>query len=73
MTPVEIQARLDDLGLSQVAGARLLGVDDRTMRRWVAGDRIMPEPAVRLLTVLDIREVRRRLEALAETYGDTDD
>ena len=32
-----IQACLDRAGLTQVGAARLLGVGDRTMRRWCAG------------------------------------
>jgi hypothetical protein len=35
------------LGLSQVAAARLLGVDERTSRRWACGGRDFPGPAAR--------------------------
>lgn len=33
---------LDRLGLSQMAAARLVGVDARSVRRWLAGDRAIP-------------------------------
>ena len=32
--------------------ARNAGVDPRTMRRWVAGDRAIPEPAARLIRLI---------------------
>lgn len=48
----EYQAALDKLGLSQLAGARLLGVDDRTSRRWASGERPVPNPVERFLRFL---------------------
>lgn len=48
MTADEIRARLKELGLSQTDAARLMGVTDRTVRRWcVDGD--VPEPIAHLL------------------------
>lgn len=38
-----IRAKLTALGLSQRGAARLLGIDERTMRRYCAGD---PVPRV---------------------------
>ena len=32
--------------------SRLIGVDERTVRRWQAGDRALPEPVRRLCLVL---------------------
>jgi len=52
VTPDEYRAAIDKLGLSQVAAARLLGVDERTSRRWANGERDMPAPAVRFLRYL---------------------
>jgi DNA-binding transcriptional regulator YiaG len=49
MTPTELRAALTRLGISQAETARVLGVDDRTVRRWAAGDRDIPQPAIRLL------------------------
>jgi DNA-binding transcriptional regulator YiaG len=58
MTPTDLRARLARLGLSQTGAARLLGVDDRTMRRWLAdsdtpGARYVPGPAQRLLYLFE--------------------
>jgi DNA-binding transcriptional regulator YiaG len=52
MTPAQLRDTLAALGLGQSQAARLLGVDARTMRRWIAGDRDIPEPAIRLLGLL---------------------
>lgn len=52
MTPDQYRATIDKLGLSQVAAARLLGVDERTSRRWANGERDVPAPAVRFLQYL---------------------
>ena len=52
MDPDTIRATVEALGLSQQHAARLIGVDPRNMRRWIAGDRAMPEPARRLLLAL---------------------
>jgi DNA-binding transcriptional regulator YiaG len=35
-SPESVQAQLHRLGLSQVDAASLLGVSDRTMRRWLS-------------------------------------
>ena len=52
MTPAEYRIALETLGLSQIAAARLLGVDDRTSRRWANGERDIPPPAQRFLRYL---------------------
>jgi DNA-binding transcriptional regulator YiaG len=52
MTPDEYRDAIARLDLSQVAAARLLGVDERTSRKWAAGDRDIPGPAVRFLRYL---------------------
>lgn len=49
MTPADFRAALDRLELSQSEAARRLGVDPRTVRRWIAGDRRIPGPVVELL------------------------
>ncbi len=43
MTPDQLRAALDRLGLTQVGAARLLGIDPRTMRRYCAGDLDIPK------------------------------
>ena len=40
------------MGLSQIAAARLLGVDDAMFRRWASGEQDIPAPAVRFLHYL---------------------
>jgi DNA-binding transcriptional regulator YiaG len=52
MTPDEYREAIESLGLSQIAAARLLGVDARTSRRWASGERDIPPPAVRFLRYL---------------------
>jgi DNA-binding transcriptional regulator YiaG len=52
VTPDQYRAAIETLGLSQVAAARLLGVDERTSRRWANGERDVPAPAVRFLQYL---------------------
>lgn len=52
MTPNQYRAAIETLGLSQVAAARLLGVDARTSRRWACGERDVPAPAERFLRYL---------------------
>ena len=49
MTPTDFRAALARLGLTQAGAARLLGVDERTARRWARGERQVPEPVRRLL------------------------
>jgi DNA-binding transcriptional regulator YiaG len=53
MTADDLRAVLGRLSLSQTGAARLLGVDPRTMRRWVLGEREIPEVVVRLLRLLE--------------------
>ena len=52
MTPDEYRAALEALGLTQGGGARLLGVDERTSRRWANGERDVPPPVQRFLRFL---------------------
>lgn len=49
MTRDDFRAALDRLGLTQTGAARVLGVDERTTRRWAAGERAVPPPVERLL------------------------
>jgi len=52
MTPDEYREAIDALGMSQLAAAKLLGVDARTSRRWASGERDIPPPASRFLQYL---------------------
>jgi DNA-binding transcriptional regulator YiaG len=52
MTSDEYRKTIDKLGLTQGGAARLLGVDERTSRRWANGERDIPPPAQRFLRYL---------------------
>jgi DNA-binding transcriptional regulator YiaG len=54
MTPGQLSAAGQSLygAQWQTALARRLGVDDRTVRRWLAGDRAIPLIAERLIELL---------------------
>lgn len=43
VTPDQIQAALNEIGLTQQQAARLFRHDERTMRRWVLGERAIPQ------------------------------
>lgn len=47
-----IHAAMESTGLSARALSRVLDVDERTVRRWLAGDRPMPGPARQLCRAL---------------------
>lgn len=50
--PDPLRAALTATGLSQLALAEALGVDGRTVRRWLAGDSAVPGPVDRLCRLL---------------------
>lgn len=52
MTSDDYRQAIAALGLTQGAAARLLGVDERTSRRWANGERDIPPPAERFLRYL---------------------
>ena len=49
MSPQQFRDALRHLRLSQVQAARRLSVNERTVRRWVAGDSRIPESVALLL------------------------
>ena len=59
MLPKQFRRILRELALNQVQAAKRLGVNPRTLRRWVAGDSRIPE-SVSLLLQLWLREPRRQ-------------
>jgi hypothetical protein len=65
MTPNQLRTVLARLGLSQRAAARLLGIDERTMRKYVAGDLVIPELLVWALRGLGHREQDRDANSAA--------
>jgi DNA-binding transcriptional regulator YiaG len=52
MTADAFSRALTHLDLSQADAALLLGVDDRTIRRWVGDERDVPGPVARFLNYL---------------------
>ena len=52
MTPFQYKDAIKALGLSQRAAGKFLGVDERTSRRWIAGDAQVPESAAKLLRLM---------------------
>jgi DNA-binding transcriptional regulator YiaG len=70
MSPADLRACLGRLGLSQLGAARLLGVDGRTVRKWVGGERGVPPPVVRLLWLCErLPEVRGLLGSSPRFVG----
>ena len=49
MNAIELRGALDELGISQVEAAILLGVSDRSVRRWVEGPDEVPGPVEQTL------------------------
>jgi DNA-binding transcriptional regulator YiaG len=58
MTDHDLRELLGRLGLSQVACARLVGVDARAVRRWVAPGGVVPEPAARFLRLMEVQKLK---------------
>lgn len=52
MTPAQIQAALNQLGLTQQQAARLFRHDIRTVQRWLAGERGIPQGIAILLELM---------------------
>jgi hypothetical protein len=54
MTPNQLRSALDRLGLNQVQAGRLFGTGDsgRTMRRWIAGEAVVPASVQILIKLL---------------------
>jgi DNA-binding transcriptional regulator YiaG len=52
MTPKQYAAAIERLGLSQRGAAAFLGVDERTSRKWIAGDNRVPESVAMLLRLM---------------------
>ena len=63
ISPKQLRALLRKMGISQLELARRLGVDGRSVRRWLAGEAPVPGPAraaIQAMTHLD--DLRRLLE-----------
>lgn len=69
MTPTQYRATIEALGLSLTGAAQLLGVNERTCRRWADGEYDVPEPVAMLLRLL-IAAKSGRCQAEAERMLD---
>ena len=52
MTPKQYAAVIEKIGLSQRGAGKFLGVDERTSRKWVAGDARIPQAVGMLLRLM---------------------
>lgn len=52
MSPKQYAEAISRLGLSQRAAGKFLGVDERTSRKWIAGDSRIPEAVGKLLRLM---------------------
>jgi DNA-binding transcriptional regulator YiaG len=57
MTPNQYAEAIERLGLSQRGAGRFLGVDERTSRKWIAGDARIPNSVAKLLRLMIEREL----------------
>jgi DNA-binding transcriptional regulator YiaG len=64
MSAQELRELLERLELTQGAAAALVGVDIRSVRRWLAGDAAVLEPAARVLRLASRLGVSRVLRLL---------
>lgn len=58
MAPAEFSSILSRLDLTQVGAAKLLGVEDRTVRRWIAGAIPVPELVARVMRAADVGKIK---------------
>jgi plasmid maintenance system antidote protein VapI len=52
MPPKQYAEAIERLGLSQRGAGKFLGVDERTSRKWIAGDARIPESVAMLLRLM---------------------
>jgi hypothetical protein len=49
MTPAELRAALDALGLSERQAARRLRIGEQSLHEWLSGSRVIPGPVAQLV------------------------
>ena len=69
MTPAEFKSALAALGLSQMRAARILGIDGRSIRRYVKGERGISESTAILLRlavdgIITVSDIESRITTL---------
>lgn len=52
MTPKQYAEAIERLSLSQRGAGKFLGVDERTSRKWIAGDARIPDAVGKLLRLM---------------------
>ena len=52
MTPLQLRSAIERLGLSQEGLGRFLGVQGRSVRRWISGEWPVPKPVAKLLRLM---------------------
>jgi predicted transcriptional regulator len=62
MTPQQLRKKLEREGLSQRKAAHLIGINDRSMRRYIAGDTPIPLVVEYALEYVMARERRRNVK-----------
>lgn len=55
MTPAELQAAIEKLGLDNEGLADAIGVHKRTVKKWLDGDRIIQSPTAILIRIMVAR------------------
>ena len=60
-----LQRLLEQLELSQRGASRFLGVDERTVRHWIAGEKYFVDPATAMLLELMVKHSITPAVALA--------
>jgi hypothetical protein len=58
MTPTQYATAIKALGLSQRGAAKVLGVDERTSRKWIAGDSRIPHSVALLLRLMIAKHIK---------------
>jgi hypothetical protein len=58
MTADQYRKAIKSLGLTQVAAAHMLGVDERTSRRYALGETAIPPPVAKLLGLMIGRKTK---------------
>lgn len=51
MSPAQLRSEISNLGLTQREFAEVTGVDERTVRRWVLGERRVPAWVPRMIVL----------------------
>jgi transcriptional regulator with XRE-family HTH domain len=53
MPSAELRELIQSLGLTQAAAAKFVGVEPRTLKRWLAGGAPVPHSVILLLRIVD--------------------